>query len=918
MRRTLIPIALLFALVSLMLAPQLADAQSQPDDGASERKSKKKEVGEPIYVWWEGESPEETNFPARSDFSVNTLEEDAVELLSDGNWLSNSGRRTGQAAFARYKVSVPESGVYRLWTRKFWKHGPFKWRFDQGDWSEIGRDVGLEDSTPLKRFVGANWVFMGERDLKRKSYTLEIELLAGVGESLTACFDCFCLIKGDFEPRGKYKPGQRSGLAGEGYWPFEPGIDTFDGSGFDLRDLNEERAGIDGYVERKGKEIVLGNGEPVRFWGVNCGGGVLELSQPSQQYLARRLSKLGVNLVRIHTPYFIQELDDLTTLDTVKVERLHYFVNLLAEQGIYTSLSFYFPLWLSMRDAHGFKGYRDQDNKHPFALLFFDEDFQEIFRTWLEKLLEPVSAFSGMSLGKDPAVAMIELVNEDSYFFWTFNANSIPEVQLAKLEEAFGDYLKDKYRSIDKASAAWGWDKQTRDNPRDGRMQLLDAWHMTRDGANQSPAKKKRMSDQLAFLHHSQTTFYEDTIEWLRKKQKIKSMVSCGNWHTADPALMQPIEFSTYLPGDIIDSHGYFGGPHNGEAASYSVAPGQSYASRSAMVQPHRSPVFVVGVEDYPRMVSEIGWPNPNRFRAEWPFLQATYGALHGVDAFLSFAISTAHWDTAPAKFALNDPILLGQFPALALAYRMGYITEAKPVVQETLVLDELFDYQPSQAVAAQNLDALRGGDGDSKSSGGIDPRAFMVGPVVQGFGKKSELKVEKLDKYIDDRKGVVESATKELTWLSEHNTVVVNAPSIQGACGFLARAGEIKCDQLELECESDYASICVVALDGEEIKNSARMLVQMATESQHFGWEESGEGVIESVGGYPFGVLELDAKIKLTLAGKDDYRVVVLDGVGNELHELDPELWTARGARLEITLPKDALYLLIERVGRD
>lgn len=913
-------IALLFMLTaSLALLPRSTSAQDTPDEDSTDAEQNLTQEAPP-YVWWEGEDVLDSNFPSRCAFSIDTFTDEAREKLSGENWLANAGRRTGEAAFAKYQFEAPLTDTYRVWTRKFWKHGPFKWRIDRNDWIEIGSDVGLEDSTPLRQHVVANWVYLGELELKQGKHSFELELLAGVGDQLTACFDAFCLIAGDFAPRGKLKPDQLDGRSGEDYWPFEPAIDTFSPAGFNLSDLNEAVAGEHGFITRKDGKLLRGDGIEQRFWGVNCGAGILELSPPSQHYLAQRLAKLGVNMVRLHLPLFDSGNRDLKLIDVKRLDRLHYFSNLLAQQGIYTNLSFYFPLWLNMSDAHGFKGYSANQTKHPFALLFFHEEFQEVYREWLQALLETKNPYTGYPLVKDPAVAMIELLNEDSYFFWTSNANTIPPAQLEMLEEQYGEYLDDEYGSVQKALDAWGWDKQERDDPRKKRAQILDAWHMTREGATQSDAKRKRIKDQIAFLESSQRGFYQDTIDWLRKRVKVKSLISCGNWHTADARTLQPIEFHTYTPGDLIDSHGYFGGRHSGDASNYAIAPGQSFESRSAMGELHRSPVFTVQVDEMPRMVSEIGWPNPNRFRAEWPFIAATYGSLHGVDAFCHFAITTAHWDTAPSKFALCDPVLLGQFPALALAYRMGYLEEADPVVQETLVLDELFNAEGSSVAAAQNLDAFRAdGAGDAADSGEIDPRAFLIGPVVQSFGKKRELELDRLDRSIDERKHTVASATKEIVWRSLDDCVIVDSDRFQGACGFLERAEEIACKNMELLCASPYASISLVSLDpNEAIAHAGKLLLQMSTESQHFGWEATSDGLIEELGGYPFGVRKLEASVKLTLAGKDDYRLIVLDGNGNPQRELDPEAWSARGGKLEITLPENAIYLLIERVGRE
>ncbi len=60
-------------------------------------------------------------------------------------------------------------------------------------------------------------------------------------------------------------------VAGDDIWAF-PGPTDSDGERvLDLRCLNEEVAGQSGFVHRSedGNELLLGDGEPVRFWAVS-------------------------------------------------------------------------------------------------------------------------------------------------------------------------------------------------------------------------------------------------------------------------------------------------------------------------------------------------------------------------------------------------------------------------------------------------------------------------------------------------------------------------------------------------------------------------------------------------------------------------------------------------------------------------
>ena len=68
------------------------------------------------YVWWEGEDATDTNFPARSAFATATFR-DTAHLLSEGDWLSNSGPRAGAEAYAAYDVDIPAEATYDLWSR---------------------------------------------------------------------------------------------------------------------------------------------------------------------------------------------------------------------------------------------------------------------------------------------------------------------------------------------------------------------------------------------------------------------------------------------------------------------------------------------------------------------------------------------------------------------------------------------------------------------------------------------------------------------------------------------------------------------------------------------------------------------------------------------------------------------------------
>src|SRR5207249_11141722 len=148
-------------------------------------------------------------------------------------------------------------------------------------------------------------------------------------------FDCFALVEGAFAPNGRFKPGQKTKLADEGFFAWEPGVDSFALCVIDLRYLNEQEAGEHGYLRRVNGSITLGDGRPTRLFGVNVGPDNIAQDHATIDYLARKLAKLGVNAVRFHGPLFDinQEPDSGAT---PVLEKLQYLVGALKKNGIYT------------------------------------------------------------------------------------------------------------------------------------------------------------------------------------------------------------------------------------------------------------------------------------------------------------------------------------------------------------------------------------------------------------------------------------------------------------------------------------------------------------------------------------------------------------------------------------------------------
>lgn len=871
------------------------------------------------FVWWEGESPTATNFPKQTWFDPQNDGE--RDKLSGGDWLTNIDQRAADEAepFARYAVTVPADGEYALWVRKMWKHGPFRWRFDQQAWRTCGRDIALADSVTLRTHVPANWVLLGTVKLTRGRRTFELRLTARAGEAKTAGIDCFVLSRGPFVPNGKRRPGRRTGKAMAGYFAWEPAVDPFtDESAFDLRHLNEQVAGMHGPVRRLADGLVLGDGTPARFFAVNVSAANAAQDRGSVDYLARKLAKLGVNLVRYHSPIFN---GDTGEVDSKKLDDLHYLVAALKKQGIYTELSTYFPLWLNAKAA-GLNGFDRLQNSRPFALVYFEPAFQRMYSGWLKSLLTTGNPYTGTPLAHDPAVAMVELVNEDSLFFWTLTKKNVPEVNWQLLEQRFAGWLIGRHGSLDRAYAGWGGGQLDGDqtNPQSIpplSMVVREAWHMTRDGLKGQPDPvRHRIADQVRFLAELQKGFYEQHKQVVRGFG-FKGLVVASNWQTADHAVLDPVERWTYTAGDIIDQHGYFGGKHEGDGASYSVRVGHTFTDRAATKHPAALPIRFRQVLGYPQMISELGWTNPNKYRADWVPLSSIFGAVQGVDAMVFFSMGSNYVaDNGMNKFGLASPVGAGGFPACALIYRRADLPQQRLAVVQKLTSKRMFSLNADAIAGEQNLDLLRKANVPSAQLQGPPPGdvrqlAYYTGPVAYAFDHGVSKVDHAVARVLAATDGTLTAAGAAVVWDYDAGVVTLNTPRAVGAIGMLKRAGSIDVGGFTIDCKNEHASVLIVSLDDKPLAQSRRMLLQSVTHERPCGFKAEGGRIID-LGGPPLNV----ESVRL--------RVFFPYGAGLSITALDENGYRRSGQLISgerrpeapgrIVLPDDAIYHLIER----
>jgi len=234
----------------------------------------------------------------------------------------------------------------------------------------------------------------------------------------------------------------------------------------------------DGHFYKVGQDLApnTADDERIRFFGVNlCFGANFPAAEDAVR-IARRLRKLGVNLVRLHHMDSQPDADPnnagstLTrgpypTLNLVAAARLRALLDALKAEGIYVNLN--------LHVGYQFRPSVDELPAHPAfpsqskPLHIFYPRMVELQAEYARRLLDT------LGLAADPVLAMVEINNESSLVRdWQTGSleAALAGEYRAELLRQWNAFLSRKYASTEALRAAWG------DSEADGPELLPGRW----------------------------------------------------------------------------------------------------------------------------------------------------------------------------------------------------------------------------------------------------------------------------------------------------------------------------------------------------------------------------------------------------------------------------------------------------------
>jgi len=223
-------------------------------------------------------------------------------------------------------------------------------------------------------------------------------------------------------------------------------------------------AGKEGHV-RVGRDGHLYTGHHRnRFFGVNLCFGANFPKKSDATAIAARMAKFGVNCVRFHHmdshPFpdgiRARNVPHSRALDPEALDRLDYLIAELKKNGIYVDLN----LLVSrpFLEADGLpKEIESLDWKEAHVVGFFYEPILALQKEYARQLLTHRNPYTGTTYAEEPAVAFVEINNENGLIHaWMGRTlDEMPDIFKEDLRRQWNAWLKKSYGSTDALRRVW-------------------------------------------------------------------------------------------------------------------------------------------------------------------------------------------------------------------------------------------------------------------------------------------------------------------------------------------------------------------------------------------------------------------------------------------------------------------------------
>jgi len=215
-------------------------------------------------------------------------------------------------------------------------------------------------------------------------------------------------------------------------------------------------AGGSGFVRNAAGRLATDAG-PIRFWATNLCFDACFPTRGDAEKLAARMARIGINCVRMHhmdSRSIWGDSENKTIIDPQRLDALDYLIYQLKQNGIYTNINLHVSRTIG--DKEGFP-LADQRPKYDKGIGNFEPQMIELQKKYARDLLTHVNPYTKTAYCNEPAVAMVEISNEDA-LFTTWNSgdlDDLPDPYATIYRGLWNAWLAKKYASTAALKKAW-------------------------------------------------------------------------------------------------------------------------------------------------------------------------------------------------------------------------------------------------------------------------------------------------------------------------------------------------------------------------------------------------------------------------------------------------------------------------------
>jgi hypothetical protein len=658
----------------------------------------------------------------------------------------------------------------------------------------------------------------------------------------------------------------------------------------DVSFLLDAPAGKHGFVQVKDGHLATGDGNRIRFWGVN----VTDWSRGSRQipskqdapFIAATLARFGVNCARfqfldLEAPRGLLDGrgQGSRTMDSDQLDKEDFFISELEKRGIYIDFNL-----LVGRPFKAADGVQDASMLRQGAkgTSIFDRRMIELQKEYAQQLLAHLNPYTKLKYTDDPAVAIVEINNENALYLGFRPPSPFYEHELTSM---YNGWLS-KHRSAEQIASLRTIAGEKGDQ---AEIPLMSGFRAV--GASAPP---ERFYAEAEFYTDAQQDYFAEMTSYIKQTLGSKSLVIATADHSHSGS-GYPILLAT-SPSDVIDGHTYWQHP-------------EMYVRKSPMVNdPFNSTVVELSrsaIEGKPYTVSEVNNPYPNDYGGEGIPILASYGALQDWDGIIWYTYepkSDPDWKPYvgdPFDISL-DPVKMPELAAGALAFLRGDIDKASATMDRSYTTKQVFD--SSLIPSTERPYFTPGFPLDLPLEHEVRISSFN-GPVTQSFSDEPAV-----DPIVSD--------TRQLAWYhparkgGNTGLVSVDTPRTQALIGFV-KSHDTATANLKATVENTFCTIQLSSLDRKAIASASRMLLIAGgrVENTDQKWNSAGTDVI-NWGGPP--TLIEQVRGSLTLRHIEPAHAVRLQPIDGSGQPLGPPLAASKvadGWQLQLGNPPSTWY---------